>query len=99
MAMGKAIAVSAAMVLIIGIIAFTVYRMSRKPPRGDLTSKEEYELLKMMHRAAGVMRRLGYQPDGNIDDSDILSRRSKQNIDKWLHEYEKYHHERRELNA
>lgn len=97
--MGKAIAVSTAMVLIIGIIALTVYLMNRKPKRGDLTSKEEYELEQMVHAAAGVMRHLGYSPEGGIDDSDVLSLRSKQNVARWLDGYENYKWQKRELNA
>lgn len=97
--MGKAIAISVALVLIVAIIAFVVYRLNRKPPRGDLTSKEEYELEQMVHAAAGVMRRLGYSPENSIDESDFLSDRSKTNVAKWLDGYEKYKWEKRELNA
>jgi hypothetical protein len=97
--MGKAIAVSLAVVLIVGIIALTVYLLNRKPKQGDLSRRQEYELQKMVHRAAGVMRHLGYVPDGHIDDSDILSQRSKDNVSKWLSDYENYNWERRELNA
>lgn len=97
--MGKAIAVSVALVLIVGIISFVVYRLNKKPPRGDLTSKEEYELEQMVHAAAGVMRHLGYSPEGGIDDSDVLSLRSKQNVARWLDGYENYKWQKRELNA
>lgn len=97
--MGRAIAISVAVVLIVAIIAFVVYRLNKKPPRGDLTSKEEYELEKMVHAAAGVMRHLGYSPDGGIDNSDVLSPRSTASVAKWLDGYEKYKWEKRELNA
>lgn len=96
--MGKAIAVSAAMVLIIGIIALVVWLLNKKPPRGDLNSKQEYELEKLVHGAAGVIRNLG-NAHNNIEDNDLLSDRSRQNVERWLNEYEKFKWERRELSA
>lgn len=96
--MGKAIAISVALVLIVAIIAFVVYRLNKKPPRGDLTSKQEHELEKMVHSAASVMRNLGYQP-GDIDNTDVLSSRSTEKINQWLGTYEHFKWEKRELNA
>ena len=96
--MGKAIAVSVALVLIVAIVALVVYRLNKKPPRGDLDRKQEYELEKLVHGAAGVIRNLG-NAHNDIEDNDLLSDRSRQNVERWLHEYEKFKWNRRELNA
>lgn len=95
--MGRAIAVSVALVLIVGIIALVVYFLNRKPPVGDLDRSQERELQKLVHGAAGVMRSLGARMD--IDDSDVLSPRSTRNVTGWLDLYEKHNWEKRELNA
>lgn len=58
-----------------------MYRWGRRPSGNAPESKEEYDLEKLVHAAAGVMRHLG--------TSDILSIRSQQNVDKWIDTYER----------
>lgn len=96
--MGKAIAWSVAVVLVTGIIALTIYLRNRPPKRGDLNRKQEFELEKLIHSAAGVMRYLG-NAHNNIEDNDLLSSRSQDNVARWLDQYEKFKWERRNLNA
>lgn len=87
--MGKALAVSAAMVLIIGIVAATVMWLNRREPTGDLNLKEEREILTLLHSGAGVMRSLG-NAHNNIDDNDVMSIRSQRALAAWLTRYDNY---------
>ena len=94
--MGKAIAISIAMVLIVFIIAYFVRRSVKDANQvGDLTLDQERVLRRLVDDAAMIMRSLGYTYD--VDDSDLLSERSKRSVSAWL---DRYHNNRqKEINA
>lgn len=94
--MGKAIAVSIALVLIVAIIAYVVRRSLKEANEvGDLNLKQERQLRRLVDDAAVTMRSLGV--GYHIDDSDVLSERSRATVDDWLNRYDKYH--QKEINA
>jgi hypothetical protein len=96
--MGKAIVVSLALVICIGIIAFVVRRSLREASQvGDLNLKQEREIRALLDEAAGVMHKLG--PAYEIEESDVLSERSKVSVDKWLRKHSQFLSRDKEINA
>lgn len=96
--MGKAIAISVTVIIVVAIVALLIWVSNREPIKGDLNRKQEYELEKLIHGAAGVIRSLG-NAHNNIEETDLLSARSQQNVAHWLEQYEKFKWERRNLSA
>lgn len=96
--MGRAIAISVAMVLIITIIAFASLRLQRINKQvGDLNLKQERDLHRMVRSAAEVMRGLGANRD--LNDLDVLSDRSSEAVDQWLRDYAVFTDRNKEINA
>lgn len=96
--MGRAIAISVAMVLIITIIAFASLRLQRINKQvGDLNLKQERDLHRMVRSAAEVMRGLGANRD--LNDLDVLSDRSSEAVDQWLRDYAVFADRNKEINA
>lgn len=84
--MGKAIAISIALVLIIAITSLADLRSQRISKQvGDLNLKQERDLHRMVRSAAEVMRGLGANRD--LNDLDVLSDRSSEAVDQWLRDY------------
>lgn len=97
--MGRAIAVIAialAIVAVVAIIAYVVRRSLREANEvGDLTLKQERHLRRLADDAALVMRGLG--ASYHIDETDVLSERSRETVDDWLRRYDTYY--QKEINA
>lgn len=68
-----------------------MYRWGRRPSLGRVPPRDvrEYELERLVHAAAGVIRHLGA--------ADILSDRSAQNAARWLDTYERFKWTRRTI--
>lgn len=96
--MDRAIFISFSLLLLIGI-GYALYRLSPPQPSSNTEPKREYELQKLVHQAAGVMKNLGDSPNGAIEDYDVLSARSRNNVARWLDLYETVNWEKRELSA
>lgn len=92
--MEKAIVASLAIAVIIGVVVLAIRYLNRQQSNDQ---REQYELEKLVHAAAGVMRRLG--TEGDIEDVDALSLRSQQNVGRWLESYEQYQWRRRGLGG
>lgn len=94
--MGKAIVISIALVLIISIIGYFIGRSVRDANQvGDLDMRQERVLRRLVDDAALVMRSLGHTYD--VDDSDLLSERSKRSVSAWLDRYD--NNQQKEINA
>jgi len=94
--MGKAIIVSVTILIIFLTVVILIYRAYRHSTKvGDLDQRQERELRQLLGEAAHVMRRLGVAP--SIDDSDVLSERSRRSIENWLVRYED--NKTKEINA
>jgi len=94
--MGKAIIVSLTILIIFLTVVILIYRAHKNSTQvGDLTQKEERKMRRLLHEAAYVMKGLGV--GSSIDDSDVISSRSRVAIDNWLVRYED--NQTKEINA
>lgn len=94
--MGKAIVVSLTLIIIIAIVAFLIRLSMREATQiGDLNLKQEREMRALLRDAYVIMGGLG--PAMDIEDSDILSDRSRVAVDGWLKKHSDYRE--KELNA
>ena len=93
--MGKAAFIGAAVVVIATIVALVILWLNRKDPVGDLNRKQEQEMRQLLNEAAHVMRGIG--PGIHLDESDVLSDRSRRAVNNWLNRYED--NKVREINA
>ncbi len=95
--MGKAIVVSIALIIIIGIIAFVIRRsVSEATQVGDLNLKQERKMHDLLQSAAMIFNAAGVSFE--IEDTDIISDRTQAKINNWLVEYNRYI-KSREINA
>jgi len=94
--MAKAIIVSITILIIFLTVVTLIYRAYRHSTKvGDLTQKQEHEMRRLLSEAAHVMRGIGIGM--HIDDSDVVSDRSRRAIENWLVRYED--HQQKEINA
>lgn len=94
--MGKAIIVSVTILIIFLTVTVVLYRaQARSKTVGDLNQKQERELRRLLSEASHVMRGIGVGV--HIDDSDVVSDRSRRAIENWLVRYEDY--QQKEINA
>jgi hypothetical protein len=97
--MGKVIVVSIVILIIALVMMILIYRAHKRattaPEMGDLGLKQEQRMRQLLSDACRVMAGLG--AGANIDDSDVISSRSRAAIDKWSRQYHSYL--QRETNA
>lgn len=95
--MGKAIVIgSVIIILALLAVGYAMYHNRKtEQVKGDLTSKEEREMRKLLDRAARIMLTTG--PANTIEDSDVLSPRTADAMDSWLRDHNELM--RKEINA
>jgi hypothetical protein len=95
--MGKAIVVSITILIIfLTILIYRAYKNATTAPEvGDYGLKQEREMRQLLDEAGRVMAGLGVGT--SIDDSDVISARSRIAIDKWARRYNSY--QQREIDA
>lgn len=97
--MGKAIVVSLTIVIITVAVIWAIRRSwSDAHQVGDLNLKQERDLRRMVHNAAEVMRRLEASRN-DINDFDLLSDESRENVAQWLRDYAVFQDKNKEINA
>ena len=94
--MGKAIVSGMVLIILVSIVAFVVRRSLREAAQvGDLNLKQERALRNLVADACKVMAGLGVA--ASIEDSDVISERSRTAINDWVRRYNRYQNE--EINA
>jgi hypothetical protein len=84
-----AIVFSAIVVIIFLTVVILIYRSHKNSTGamvGDLNRKQEQEMRQLLGEAAHVMRGIG--PGIHLDESDVLSDRSRRAVNNWLVRYE-----------
>jgi hypothetical protein len=93
--MGKAAVIGAVVVIMMIIGTYLILKIHTRGVVGDLNRKQEREMRQLLTEAAHVMAGLGVGI--TIEDTDVISDRSRRAIDRWAQRYN--HYQQKEINA